>query len=203
MRAAACVLAWALCACHGHRPAAEPLVDFHSRHPAAVLEIRYATADNFTHQAVYPVARCALRRSVAERLDLAAQELERRGLRLKVFDCYRPLSVQKAFWRLVPDERYVADPKKGSRHNRGAAVDVSLTDARGADLEMPTGYDDFTERAHRDWGLASPAAKENRQLLEDVMRAHGFVGLPTEWWHFDAEGWQSFPVSDVPLQDVR
>ncbi len=180
----------------------EPLVDFQRLHPKAILDIRYATPDNFTHQAVYPAARCALRCSVAKRLDAAASEFEALGYRLKVLDCYRPLSVQKEFWALVPDERYVADPAKGSRHNRGAAVDVSLCNDVGHDLEMPTLYDDFTKRAHRDWGGASVQAAENRALLERVMSRHGFDGLATEWWHFDARGGAHYPVEDIPFDKI-
>lgn len=177
-------------------------MDFPRVHPDALLDIRYATRDNFTHQQVYPQARCALRRSVAARLAAAASEFEGMGYRLKVYDCYRPLSVQRKFWALVPDERYVADPAKGSRHNRGAAVDVSLTDAQGRELEMPTGYDDFSERARRDWAGASTAAAGNRALLEQVMRKHGFVGYPSEWWHFDAQGWEKFLVEDIPFDAI-
>ncbi|MDD5627617.1 MAG: M15 family metallopeptidase [Elusimicrobia bacterium] len=198
--AAALLLAAALCS--GCRSGPEPLVDFARVHPRAVLDIRYATPDNFTHRQVYGQARCALRRSVAERLSDAASELEGLGYLLKVFDCYRPLSVQKAFWALVPDERYVADPAKGSRHNRGAAVDVSLADVAGRELEMPTGYDDFSERARRDWAGASPAAAAHRAALERVMSRHGFVGFPSEWWHFDAQGWERYPVEDVPFADI-
>ena len=196
--AASVILLVFLGACRG----SEPLVDFVQLHPAAILDVRYATPDNFTHQAVYPTARCLLRRSAAERLAEAAVEFEGMGLRLKVFDCYRPLSVQRRFWALVPDERYVADPAKGSRHNRGAAVDVSLADAGGRELPMPTGYDDFSQRAHRDWAGAPAEAAKNRALLERVMARHGFVGLATEWWHFDAAGWEKFPVEDVPFEAV-
>ena len=178
----------------------EPLADFSRLHPAAILDIRYATPDNFTHQAVYPAARCLLRRSVAERLGAAAKDVEKQGLRLIVYDCYRPLSVQKKFWALVPDERYVADPAKGSRHNRGAAVDVSLADAGGKALAMPSAYDDFTDKAQRDYAGASPEALANRRLLEKTMARHGFTGLPTEWWHFDARGWEKFPILDIPLE---
>jgi D-alanyl-D-alanine dipeptidase len=102
------------------------------------LDIRYATANNFTKRPLYPVARCYLRKQVAERLTKVQQELQAQGLGLKVFDCYRPLSIQKQLWALLPDERYVIDPRKGSRHNRGAAVDVTLVDAKGNELEMPT-----------------------------------------------------------------
>jgi D-alanyl-D-alanine dipeptidase len=117
-----------------------------------------------------------------------------------VFDCYRPLSIQKQLWALLPDERYVIDPRKGSRHNRGAAVDVTLIDAKGNELEMPTDYDDFSERAHRDYRLLPPSALRNRELLERIMTRHGFQGLATEWWHFDAEGWEHYPVLDQPLE---
>jgi len=204
MRRAVILLAVISCACSGRRRAAnEPLVDFQKLHPNVVMDIRYATDNNFTHQVVYPVAKCLLRKSVAERLEAAAKEFEANHYRLKIYDCYRPFSVQKIFWSLVPDERYVADPKKGSRHNRGAAVDVSLTDADGQELEMPSPFDDFTERAHRDWDKATPDAKKNREYLEKVMWAHGFMGLETEWWHFDAFGWKKYPIEDVPLDSAH
>ena len=106
-------------------------------------------------------------------------------------------------WTLVPDERYVANPAKGSRHNRGAAVDVALVDRAGRPLPMPSEYDEFCERAHRDYaGGSAPQdvkARADRALLEEVMTRHGFVGLPTEWWHFDAAEWESYPISDEPL----
>lgn len=167
--------------------------------PGVVLDIRYATENNFTKHVLYSSARCYLRASVARKLAEVQAALRKHGLGLKIFDCFRPLSVQKKLWNLVPDERYVADPKKGSRHNRGAAVDVSLVDASGRELPMPTGYDDFTERAHRDYMRLPAAAIKNRALLETIMRQHGFDGLPTEWWHFDFKGWERFPVSDQPI----
>lgn len=201
LRAGPCLLLAAALWC-GCRSLPDPLVDFSRVHPGAALDIRYATQDNFTHQQVYAQARCALRRSAATRLAAAASEFEGLGYRLKIYDCYRPLSVQRKFWALVPDERFVADPAKGSRHNRGAAVDVTLTDAQGRELEMPTGFDDFSERAARNWAGASAAAAKNRALLEQVMKKHGFVGLPSEWWHFDAQGWEKCPLEDVPLDAI-
>lgn len=117
-----------------------------------------------------------------------------------MFDCYRPLSIQKQLWALLPDERYVINPRKGSRHNRGAEVDVTLVDAKGDELEMPTAYDDFSERAHRDHILLPASAIHNRELLEHIMTHHGFQGLATEWWHFDAEGWEHYPVLNQPLE---
>ena len=175
------------------------MVNFAKLDPHIILDMRYATKNNFTHQRVYPVARCLLRPSVAKKLLGAAKDFESRGLRLVIFDCYRPLSIQKKFWALVPDERYVANPAKGSRHNRGAAVDVSLADSSGKELVMPSGFDDFSKRAHRNWKGSSPAARRDMKLLEAVMERHGLVGLPTEWWHFDAKGWKRFPIEDVPL----
>lgn len=171
-----------------------------------VLDIRYATADNFTHRAVYPSARCFLRADVARRLLAAQKELRRQGLGLKIYDCYRPFRVQEAFWKLVPDENYVARPERtngritaGSKHNRGAAVDVGLVDAKGRDVPLPTGFDDFTAKAHRDYRDAPPEALENRAILEQAMAAQGFEPLPSEWWHFDGPGWQGYEMLDLPL----
>lgn len=178
----------------------EPLVDIGRLDPRIRVDIRYATADNFTKSVLYPAGRCLLRRAVAKRLSLVATDVASQGLALKVWDCYRPLSIQRKLWALVPDSRYVADPKKGSRHNRGAAVDVTLVDGSGVELAMPTGYDDFSERAHRDYGGATPAALNNRGMLEAAMLRHGFTGLSTEWWHFDAKGWERYPLADDPLE---
>ncbi|MBI3542429.1 MAG: M15 family metallopeptidase [Deltaproteobacteria bacterium] len=171
------------------------------------LDLRYATKNNFTHKKVYPSARCLLRAEVAEALARVQRKLRDRGLGLKLWDCYRPFSVQKKFWLLVPDERYVArpverngKPHEGSKHNRGAAVDLTLVDAKGNELEMPTAFDDFSERAHRNSKQAGARALENAKLLEGAMVAEGFVPLATEWWHFDYQGWEKYPLSDQPLE---
>lgn len=100
-------------------------------------------------------------------------------------------------WQVKPDSRYVANPTNGSRHNRGAAVDLTLVDRNGKELEMPTGFDDFTVKAHRNYTGASAQAKKNRKVLEDAMKKYGFIPLPTEWWHFDAPGWDKFVILDV------
>jgi D-alanyl-D-alanine dipeptidase len=170
------------------------IVNIQSVNPHVVLDIRYATTNNFTGKKVYDSANCLLRASTARKLSDAQRELERSGLGLKVYDCYRPLAVQRKFWSLVPDERYVANPAKGSRHNRGAAVDLTLVDRNGQELPMPTPFDDFTDKAHRDYTQLPPEALKNRALLEEVMTRHGFVGLPTEWWHFDDADWPSYPI---------
>ncbi len=187
------------CSLKPYAPAEEKMVDIREVRPDILIDIRYATPDNFTKQALYPANRCMLRESVAGHLARVQEELTAAGLGLKVWDCYRPLSIQKKLWDLVRDPRYVADPKKGSRHNRGAAVDVTLVDASGRELEMPSAYDDFSPRAHRDGALATPAARENSRRLEQAMVRHGFVGLESEWWHFDAVDWRRFPLSDVPV----
>jgi len=168
-----------------------------------LLDIRYATTNNFTGKVVYPEARAFLVDDAAYSLDSVQKELESMGLGLKIYDAYRPLSVQKIFWEIMPDEHYVADPKKGSRHNRGMAVDLTLTDKNGKELLMPTGYDDFTEKAHRDYTNLTAEQIKNRKILEDIMSKYGFTGLPTEWWHFDYRGWENYDVMDVKFKDIK
>jgi beta-N-acetylhexosaminidase/D-alanyl-D-alanine dipeptidase len=187
-------------------PAPDGFVDVATVEPSIVIDIRYATPQNFTGVAVYPAARCLLRRDVAERLGRVQRELATRGLGLKVWDCYRPISVQQRLWAMVPDPRYVTQPVfrdgkpvDGSKHNRGAAVDLTLVDASGAELAMPTDYDDFSERAHRDYMGGNPQAVRNMRILEVAMVREGFEPLPTEWWHFDGPGWERYPLSDVAL----
>ncbi len=181
-----------------HR-SADPLVEIERVVPGVVLDLRYATTNNFTGQVLYPEARAWLRPATAKKLAAVARELEPMGLRLKVFDAYRPLTVQRQLWALIPDERYVANPAKGSRHNRGAAVDVTLVRADGTELPMPTAFDDFSERAHRNFRALPAEVIANRELLEAVMTRNGFVGLPTEWWHFDDAEYRRYGVLDVPL----
>lgn len=182
----------------------DDFVDVSQTVPGLFLDLRYATKNNFTHHQVYKHAVCLARRSTAEKLAAVQKSLQAEGLGIKVFDCYRPLRVQKKFWALVPDERYVANPARGSRHNRGAALDLTVVQtADGRELDMGTDFDNFTDRAHRDYaGLPLPV-RENRRLLEQIMIRHGFIGLPTEWWHFDDADWQTFPVSNTPLKKVK
>lgn len=175
------------------------LVELGARAAPLILDIRYATANNFTGRAVYPSARAFLRRDAALALARVNAALRARGLQLKVFDAYRPASVQKILWGVVPDGRYVADPKIGSIHNRGMAVDVTLVDLRGGEIPMPTGYDEFSEKAHRDYMELSAEALRNRAILRAAMEAEGFNGIPTEWWHYDYHGWGICPVLDVPI----
>lgn len=186
---------------------AADLVDIAAIAPAIRVDMRYATTRNFTGVAFYPVARCMLRRDAAERLARAQEALARRGLGLQVWDCYRPFSFQQKLWKLVHDPRYVArpvaaadgTPVEGSKHNRGAAVDLTLVGADGSAVEMPTDHDDFSARAHRGSRDGTPAARRNAAVLEEVLVAEGFVPLPTEWWHFDAPGWERYPLSNQPI----
>ncbi|HEY9656179.1 MAG TPA: M15 family metallopeptidase [Crinalium sp.] len=178
------------------------LLDLRSVDPTIRLDLRYATTNNFMRRRLYKQPRCLLRAIVAEQLAAVQKDLETHGLGLKMYDCYRPLSVQKQMWKLVPDDRYVANPATGSRHNRGSAVDVTLVDRTGKELTMPTGFDNFTEQAATNYNGASAQAKQNRQRLKDAMTKHGFTPLQTEWWHFDAARWAQFPVLDVPLEAV-
>lgn len=179
------------------------LVAVTSVHHRILLDIRYATTNNFTGRPVYPSAKALLRRATARKLALVQAELETQQLGIKVYDAYRPLAVQKQFWAIMPDERYVADPRKGSRHNRGSAVDVTLVRLdTGGELSMPSGYDDFSVKAHYTWTNASAEAIRNRTLLRDTMVRHGFVPLPSEWWHFDDANWPACEVLDIPFDQL-
>jgi zinc D-Ala-D-Ala dipeptidase len=179
------------------------LVDVTNIIPGIVLDIRYATTNNFTGQKLYPVARCCLRKEAAESLKAVQEELKGMGLALKIFDGYRPLSVQKKMWAICSNPDFVADPAKGSRHNRGAAVDLTLIKLDGTELPMPTAFDDFTEKAHRKYMNLPADAIKNRALLERVMQEHEFVGLGTEWWHFDFKNWKDYKILDVDYSQIK
>lgn len=182
------------------------LVNVETTYPSIVLDIRYATENNFLGYAVYPKAACYLHQEVAEALFEVQQELAEQGLGLVIFDGYRPLYIQQIMWDLIQDERYISNPAKNKgRHTRGTAVDLSLVDAQGNYLEMPTEFDDFTEKAHADSLDATLEAIQNRELLRDIMLRHRFTVLPTEWWHFDYEGWKNdekFPALNITFEEL-
>jgi outer membrane protein assembly factor BamB len=181
----------------------DDFVELRRLDPTFVIELPYATEQNFTKTKLYPVARCFLRRKVAESLVAAQRSLAEKGLGLKVWDGYRPHSVQYRMWEKAPFPGYVGDPKFGSKHNRGAAVDVTLIDLKtGRELEMPTPYDEFTPRAHRDYFKLSPEVAANRKTLQDAMRANGFMTIESEWWHFDHRDWSRFPLADLSLETL-
>jgi D-alanyl-D-alanine dipeptidase/CubicO group peptidase (beta-lactamase class C family) len=194
----------------GSRPPAQPaglrspdLVDLRRLDPGIHFDVRYATADNFLGEPVYPKASPSLQRPAAEALLRAQRALAARGFGICVFDAYRPWSITKLFWDATPAHLhdFVADPAQGSRHNRGCAVDLSLYDlATGQLVEMPSGYDEFTPRAYPDWPGGTGRQRWHRGVLRRAMEDAGFAVYEFEWWHFDFADWRSYPVLDEPLR---
>ena len=183
-------------------PLTDPLIDLQALIPDAVLDIRYATKDNLTGRPLYPFAAAFLRRSAANKLKLAAADLRARKLRLVIYDAYRPLSVQKALWEAKPDPRWVANPAKGSSHNRAGAVDVALADESGRPLVMPSAYDEFGPRASHGAAGVPPEARRNAETLKAALEKAGFVALADEWWHYRDADAKSWPVLDIPFEQV-
>ncbi|MBO9155368.1 M15 family metallopeptidase [Chitinophaga sp. GCM10012297] len=168
------------------------------------MDVRYATADNFTKTVLYPFPAVFLRRPAYEALLNLQEYLAPLGLGIKIYDGYRPYRVTEKMWEIVPDDRYAADPKKGSGHNRGVAVDLTLIYLKtGKEMPMPTPYDDFTEKAHHDYEELSDEVKENRALLRTLMEAHGFVALETEWWHYYLKEPQKYPLMDIGFEELK
>jgi zinc D-Ala-D-Ala dipeptidase len=149
-----------------------------------VLDMKYATEDNFLQAKVYDCDQCFLRREVAEGLMRAQALFREQGYRIKLYDCYRPFDVQKKMWVIMPDDRYVANPAKGSIHNRGAAVDLTLVDAQGNELEMGTAFDFFGREAHHAYRNLPEPVLANRRLLKETMEKAGFQSITSEWWHY-------------------
>ena len=168
------------------------------------IRLRYATENNFTGKKVYNVNKCYLRKEAVEGLKkavaLAAQQKE--PFTFCLWDCYRPQDAQKVLWNAFPNASYVASPKRGSRHSRGMAVDLTPCDFNGNPLKMPTDFDDFTPRAHMDYyELDLPdEILLRREKLKEIMKAAGFTYTRTEWWHFDKKGWKNKPLLNIPLE---
>ena len=150
-----------------------------------VYELKYATPDNFLKQAVYDCGECYLRKNTAEALVKANKAFIQLGYRIKLFDCYRPLSVQKKMWKILPGTHYVANPAKGSKHNRGAAVDLTLVDAQGKELNMGTPFDFFGKEAHHTYTEHTKEVLENRKLLKETLNKYNFKSIYSEWWHYE------------------
>lgn len=181
------------------------LVELMRIDPTLRLDIRYARSNNFLGFPVYKQARAFLQRDAALALKAANAELHDQGLGLLVFDGYRPFHVTELMWERTPESKraYVADPKLGSRHNRGAAVDLTIIDLKtGKPLKMPSPYDDFTEKAHHDYQGCTPLAKKNRTKLRVLMEKHGFQILDNEWWHYDFKGWEAYPISNESFEEL-
>ena len=182
------------------------LVELVKLDPTIKLDIRYAGTNNFVGKPVYKEARAFLQRPAAEGLVAAHRELATHGYGLLIHDGYRPWSVTKLFWEVTPAplREFVADPANGSKHNRGAAIDLSMYDrALGTAVVMPSEYDEFTRRAYPDYRGGSPDARGRRDLLRAVMERHGFTVEPNEWWHFNYKDWQEYPILDIPFDSIR
>lgn len=162
------------------------MIDLKKSNPSIILDLRYATINNFTKQKLYPTLKTTyLREPAARALSVIQKELSEKGLGIKIFDAYRPYSVTEKLWEPVKDDRYAADPKKGSGHNRGIAVDLTLINlSTNAELDMGTGFDNFSDTAHHAFTNLPPAILHNRLLLKKIMERHGFKALDTEWWHY-------------------
>ena len=178
-------------------PCEDDLIELSQFDAGLIVEAVYAAPHTFLGVAVYPENRLFLMKPAADRLIRVQKNLRGKELVLKIWDAYRPLALQKKMWELVRDDRYIANPQTGSRHNRGCAVDCTLADLHGRELEMPTAYLHFSERAHRDFMDIPKKAIQNRQILEDAMKAEGFIPLHEEWWHFDAPEWERYPILDI------
>lgn len=153
--------------------------------PDAVLDLKYATEDNFTGQVIYDFSEAWLRYGTVKKLMQVQRLLGEQGLYLKIWDAFRPTAAQFRLWEVCPDPTYVSDPNNGfSSHSRGNTVDITLVDARGNEVEMPTGFDDFSTLADRDYGDCDPEAGANALFLENLMKEQGFRGYYGEWWHF-------------------
>ncbi len=163
--------------------------------PSISLDIRYATANNFTKSKIYDCPRCLLRPEAAAAIVQAHKMLQKKGLGLKMFDCYRPRPYQQRLWDKVPNPDYVTPPAKGSMHSRGAAVDLTIVDAKGRELDMGTPYDYFGVAAHTDHTDLPAKVLVNRRLLRETLEAVGFKGIRTEWWHFSYQS-KNYPLSD-------
>ena len=174
------------------------LVDMRRLLPDAHFDVTYATGQNFLKRKVYPTADLFMRRPAAEALVRAAASLKEKGLGLLLYDGYRPYSVTELFYEEVGDTTFVADPRKGSKHNRGMAIDLSLYDLQtGEPLPMPSGYDEASPRAYHDYTEGNPQALKNRAILRESMEQVGFRIFRWEWWHYDFEGWEQCLTYDL------
>jgi D-alanyl-D-alanine dipeptidase len=183
-------------------PAAE-LIDLEKYIPDLVLDIRYAIKDNFTGEQIYNQPKAFARKPVAGALKKIQAELKTQGLGLKIFDAYRPYKATVKFYEVYGDTTYVASPYRGSRHNRGCAIDLTLIDLKtGGELKMPTGYDSFRKEAWPSTPVADPVIRKNRQRLVGVMERYGFRVNASEWWHYDFKGRQKFNVLDIDFEEL-
>lgn len=169
------------------------------------LDIRYATDNNFVGKTVYPEARAFLQKPAAKALLRVHKKLKKQGLGLLIFDGYRPWAITKLFWEVASEDKrkFVANPEKGSKHNRGCAIDLSIYDLKSnLPVEMPSGYDEFTERASPDYAGGTQQERDNRDKLRKLMEDEGFTVNANEWWHFDYKNWEDYAIYDISFADV-
>ena len=181
------------------------LVELIKLEPTIKLDIRYATANNFVGRPLYPEARAFLQRPAAEALQRAHQKLRTQGYGLLIFDGYRPWVITKLFWDVTPPNlhNFVADPRKGSKHNRGCAVDLSLFDLRTSnEIEMTGAYDEMTERSYPTYKGGTAEQRRVRDLLRTAIEAEGFTVNEYEWWHFDYKDWRQYPILNLSFADL-
>ena len=177
-------------------PAPEDFVRVLDYIPSARQELLYATDRNFTGQVIYDFTDAYLRYGTVKKLIAVSEDLAQLGLSLKIWDGFRPVSAQSRLWEVCPDPAFVANPQKGhSSHSRGSTVDITLVDTDGNELEMPTGFDDFSKKADRDYSDCTEAAASRAELLEILMEKHGFRGYSAEWWHFSDT--DEYPVEET------
>jgi zinc D-Ala-D-Ala dipeptidase len=180
------------------------LIDLEKFIPHLVLDIRYATTNNFTGEKIYDQAKAYARLPVAESLKRAQEEFGRHGFGIKVFDAYRPYAATVKFYEVYRDTTFVASPYAGSRHNRGCAIDMTLIDlATGEELKMPTGYDAFVREARPTYPVKDEIVKKNRDLLISIMDKYGFRVNGSEWWHFDFRGYHMYEVLDIAFEELE
>lgn len=179
------------------------LVEIKKAIPNITLDIRYATKNNFMQQVMYKQARAFARKPVVEALKKTQQELNKKGLGLKIFDGYRPYAITVEFYKKASDKNFVANPARGSKHNRGCAVDLTLINFKtGKEIPMPTPYDSFSAAAAANYEQVSPVQKKNRDLLIGIMAKHGLMVLENEWWHYDFVGWKNYQLMDIPFEKL-
>jgi zinc D-Ala-D-Ala dipeptidase len=180
------------------------LINLETFVPGLVLDLRYATTNNFTGEKIYNLARAYSRKPVAIALKKIQADLKLQGLGIKIFDGYRPYKATVKFYEVYHDTTYVASPYRGSRHNRGCALDLTVIDLKtGEELRMPTGFDSFKKEAWPSTPVSDPGVKKNRTLLINAMEKHGFKVNSSEWWHFDFIGWQKFEVLDIDFEELE
>lgn len=193
--AAALLAAWGAWACPALAMGPEPeLVRVDLYLPQVVVDMRYATANNFTRKVLYKDPHPLLRPDTVRQLRKVVKDLRMKGYRLVIFDAYRPPAVQEILWQARPDPKFLAAPWEISRHSRGTTVDVGLADLDGNLLEMPSGFDEFTARADHDFSDVSELAAKHGSDLRNAFYKNGFTGVEDEWWHYDLKNWNEYPV---------